>query len=461
MFESVFDANPCGVGPKRNPLWDDVFMTEKQLKFQKDTVQKVFRYDKFTFSQLVTQLYIAYRDACKHKRDTEDEINFEFNLAENIRLLAEDIWRRTYEPSRGIAFIVKEPVCREVFAAPFRDRVVHHLLYNLSYYWWDPRFIEDSCSCRQGKGNITAWKKLQKDLRKVSEGGKHEVLVMKLDISGYFMSMNRELLFDAVAEGLDEQFKDASRIRAMTRYLWHAVIFDDPTRDVKIRGKRSDWKKLPINKSLFHQKPGHGIVIGNLTSQLLSNIFLDEFDRFVKYQLKYTEYVRYVDDATIVIRAEDKEKLMKDMEQIRAFLLAKGLKLHPKKCRLVNAKIGVEFVGAKVFVDRVLPSNRLLKHVHKEVYEIEQLGKEDLVPFESYMGMLKHYKAKKLKYGSIDKVAEELRKRKKDGAVDKGAEEPRKMKKAEKDGVVSKVAEEPRRRKKMEKDGAVGKERRA
>ncbi len=408
MYYTLFDEDPFFEYEYMESLVED-YISEKQRFFQDETTQEVFKSDRFGREDLLTQLTVAHMEARKRKCDTEDEMNFEFNLGENISLLADDVLDRRYEPSRGIAFIVKEPVIREVFAAPYRDRIIHHLLYNLSYEWWDRRFIGSSFSCRKGKGNITGWKRLQKDLKSMSRGGKVDCYIFKMDISGYFMSLRRDLLFEAVREGLEVQFARAPRIKSLATFLWHEVIFDDPTEGVILRGKPSDWKPLAMNKSLFHQKKGQGIVIGNLTSQLLSNIFLDEFDRFVKVELGYKCYGRYVDDAYIIIPKDKMRQLKKDLKRIKKFLGSKGLRLHPKKCQIIPMKNGVEFVGAKVFADRVLPSNRIIKNMRKEVHEIIYEGKEDMTPFESYLGLLKHYRAKGLVYEALEKLEEAAR----------------------------------------------------
>ena len=117
---------------------------------------------------LFRQLHRAYLDARKNKRHTADEQRFEANDIENLIRLKDDIICHRYKPSRGVAFIVFDPVQREIFAAPFRDRVVHHFLYNLVAEWWDRRFIYDSYSCRVGKGSLLGARRLQKRILQAS-----------------------------------------------------------------------------------------------------------------------------------------------------------------------------------------------------------------------------------------------------------------------------------------------------
>ena len=357
--------------------------------------QSVFGEDEITLPVLRTALFKAYTEARVGKRRTEDEIRFEMNLFSNIDRLAEAIITRNYKPGRGIAFIVRDPVIREIFAATFKDRVVHHLLYDLSYEWWDRRFIGNSFSCRIGKGTELGWRTLRKDMIKCSQMGKIPSTVYKFDLSGYFMSLNRKLLFQRISWGLRRQFAEAPEIYRLARYLWREVIFDDPTKDVRIRGTKHDWRDLPRTKSLFFQPPGTGIVIGNLTSQLLSNIYLDQLDRFVKIELGYKHYGRYVDDFYIVIPNTERKKLARDRQRIDLYLKSLGLKLHPKKCYVQPVEHGVEFLGAKVYLQHVQPGTRVRHNFHRTVYNTANGLRPNFDGITSYVGMMSKMKAEK------------------------------------------------------------------
>lgn len=127
-------------------------------------------YDDRRFARfLLHELWVAYYTARKGKRHTVDEHRYELNAMEDTIDLRDSIMRRYYKPSRGVAFIVRDPVIREIVAAPFRDRVVHHFLYNICADWWDRRFIPDSYSCRKGKGTLYGQKRLAHHLRQVTE----------------------------------------------------------------------------------------------------------------------------------------------------------------------------------------------------------------------------------------------------------------------------------------------------
>ncbi|MBR1795995.1 RNA-directed DNA polymerase [Candidatus Saccharibacteria bacterium] len=357
--------------------------------------QCVFKSDTVTRPVLRKALFQAYLEARIGKRGTEDEIRFEVNLFDNIDRLTEAIITRTYKPGRGIAFIVRDPVIREIFAATFKDRVVHHLLYDLSYNWWDRRFIGNSFSCRVGKGTELGWRTMRKDMIKCSKMGKVPSTIYKFDLSGYFMSLNRRLLYERVDWGLKQQFKEAPKIYQLAKYLWHEVIFDHPTEGVTIRGTKHDWRNLPKTKSLFFQPPETGIVIGNLTSQLLSNIYLDQLDRFVKIELGYKYYGRYVDDFYIVIPNTEKARLAKDRKRIELYLGSLGLKLHPKKCYAQPVEHGVEFLGAKVYLQHVQPGSRVKHNFHRAVYNTANGLRPNFEAITSYTGLMTRMKADK------------------------------------------------------------------
>ena len=242
-----------------------------------------------------------YKARVGGKRTTEDEHRFEINDLENIFRLRDAIIAHRYHPSRGVAFIIHDPVVREVFAAPFVDRIVHHFLFKHTNAWWEPRLINSAYSCRKGKGTLYGIKDLQRKIRRVSANGTIDTIIVKRDLRGYFMSLNHDKLYQRVLWGLNRQFPEGGTLYRTLKYLWREIIFDHPTHNIRIRGKRSDWDELPADKSLFHQPEGRGIVIGNLTSQLLSNIYLDQLDRFITIALGYKNYGRYVDDFFIVI----------------------------------------------------------------------------------------------------------------------------------------------------------------
>ena len=356
-------------------------------------------------AQLELALYLSYLEARKGgKRHTHDEHDFEFNLFANLKYLTDDILNKTYLPSRSTAHIITKPVIREIFSAPFRDRIVHHLIFDSVYDWWDKHFIYDSYSCRKNKGTLFGIRRLDHHIRSVSENYKRPAYVMKLDIQGYFMSLPRKELYQRAVWGLNRQFKERTNTREydILKFLWNRTIMDDPVKGARKKGSLSDWDKLPPNKSLFNQPPNQGIVIGNLTSQLLSNIYLDQLDRFITMDLGYKHYGRYVDDFIIVVNEQQLAQLKKDVYVIEEYLSTIGLTLHPKKRLLKDSKYGIPFLGATIYHNHIIPGPRLVRNSKQAMQEVVS-GKRTIESVPSYMGHLKYFNS----YNIIKQIFEQ------------------------------------------------------
>lgn len=342
--------------------------------------------------QLDLLLYVSYLEARKGgKRTTFDEHLFEINAFKNIQVLRDCILFHQYKPLRSSAHIIFNPVIREIFAAPFRDRIIHHLIFMSVYEWWDNRFCYDSYSCRINKGVLFGIKRLEHHIQSVKNEFNRTPVIAKFDIQGFFMSMPRRRLFERAVWGLNQQFrgKKSHLQYRLLKYLWREIIFDDPARQAIRKGRITDWDLLPKSKSLFTQPKGYGIVIGNLTSQLLSNIYLDQLDRFVTYTLGYKHYGRYVDDFYIVIDKSELSKLQRDIKSIENYLKTLELTLHPKKRTIRPANQGIEFIGARVYDGHIVPGRRLTKNMIKAFREVTA-GERDIASVPSYLGHAKY-----------------------------------------------------------------------
>lgn len=344
---------------------------------------------------LYKELYLAYLDARKGKRKTTDEHRFEVNDLTNLLYLRDLIVERRYKPGRGIAFITEKPVIREIFAAPFVDRVVHHFLCNIIVPWWEPRLSPASYSCRKEKGTLYGIRDLERKIRRISQNYTRETYVIKLDLQGYFMSLSRKKLYERIMWGLKRQFPNGGELYQTVKYLFYEIIFDDPIKGIKIKGKKSDWDNLPPSKSLFYQPKGQGIVIGNLTSQVLSNIYLDQLDRFVTLELGYKGYGRYVDDFYIIVEKERFSQAKRDVEVIERYLHSIGLTLHPRKRYMQEIHKGVEFLGVVVYPGRIVPGKRTKGNFKEAVHLLADTG-ESPESVTSYLGHLKYTKSTKL-----------------------------------------------------------------
>ena len=209
------------------------------------------------------------------------------------------------------------------------------------------------------------------------------------------MSLPRKGLYDLVREGAKEQFVDRPDLRDLVMYLWEQIIFDDPVKGVRRRPPLSRWNDLPKDKSLFCQPPGQGIVIGNLSSQLLSNIYLDQLDKYVKYVLGYRHYGRYVDDFYIVVPEEQYEQAKRDIAKIEAFLKVIGLTLHPRKRYMQEVSKGVEFLGVVVYPYHIVMGKRFKRNFYQAAREVG-MGQREIDSVVSYLGHSTHFNAKKL-----------------------------------------------------------------
>lgn len=345
---------------------------------------------------LRSELTKAYKMARVGKTKKPEVVEFDKIAKTEIIALAREIYSKTYVPRASTTFIVNKPVKREIFAADFRDRIVHHFLFNQVNPWWNRHFIEDNYSCRVGKGTLYGIRRLDHHIRSVSQNYTRQTYILKLDVLGYFMSLSRKQLYQRAIWGLDHQFPDEGYVYQVCKFLWKVIVFNDPLDGVQYGCPRSAWKGLPPSKSLFSQPKGQGIAIGNLTSQLLSNIYLDQLDRYVTLQLGFKHYGRYVDDFYIV--SNNKAELTAAMDQIETYLYNNlALILHPKKRYLQECHKGVAFLGAVIYPYRIQPGKRLKCNLLTAFLRPDCSAATKA----SYRGLVKHYKHYKL----LQKVA--------------------------------------------------------
>ena len=309
---------------------------------------------------LLADLIVAYHDARRHKRGRWYQTRFEMDQERELVKLRDELLERRYVARPSSCFIVHDPKMREVFAADFRDRVVHHLFYNYTHEIFERTFIADSYSCIEGRGTHYGIERLKHHLRSCSCNWTKPCFVLKLDVKGYFMAIDRERLLARCREILGKYVSAQTPDWNLIDYLLESLCMLDPVADCRVIGDRGEWGRLPPGKSLFHSKPGCGLPIGNLSSQLFSNVYLGAFDDFMKRELKRRHYGRYVDDSFVV--APTKEELWAIVPKARAFLHdALVLELNEKKVRVINAYHGVEFLGAFVKPWRTYPANRALR----------------------------------------------------------------------------------------------------
>ena len=359
---------------------------------------------KMTRESLLLDLYAAYACAKRHKANKAYVRFFRKYLDENLRKLRDELMDHTYKPEPSSCFIVERPKKREVFAAQFRDRIVHHLYYNYTHVLFERTFIEDSYSCIPGRGTHYGVKRLEMHIRQESRNYSRKCYALKLDKRGYFMHINRNKLHDItlgtlrrmathrISEGGREQWRDILDMD-FVEWLSGKIITLNPKDNCHIVGSVRNWDGLDHSKSLFHTDEGCGLPIGNLTSQLLSNVYLNEFDQYMKRELHCKHYGRYVDDSYVI--STDREWLLSIVPKIRIFLKERlGLDLHMGKLHIVDVSMGVEFLGAFVRNFRTYISRASIGRTVNSILSMSIADEEKAWrSINSFLGMMAHYRS--------------------------------------------------------------------
>lgn len=260
-------------------------------------------------------LYQAYLRARRNKRYRRDVLQFHQDLEGNLIQIQNQLIWKTYKNGEYRRFWVSEPKPREILALPFADRVVQHSLVHVVEPLFERKMIRDSYACRAGKGTHAGANRLTEFLRTSPP----DAYCLKADISKYFPSIDHGVIKKLVRRTI--RCPD-------TLWLLDHIIDSAPSDPLRPRG-------LPI---------------GNLTSQLLANIYLNELDHFVKETLRVRHYLRYMDD--FVILAEGKRRLWEIRREVELFLDQRlGLALNPKT-DIFPARSGVDFIGYRIWPGR-------------------------------------------------------------------------------------------------------------
>lgn len=310
----------------------------------------------------IDEVYDAYYDCCKHKGSTGGCIEYQMNYIANNYQLYVELNSMSYEISKSKTFCVTRPKLREVFCADFRDRIIHHLLAIKFVDILESEMTDKAYACRVGKGTDYGIADVKKEIKRVSENYTKEAWVLKCDLQGFFMSINRSFLYNLLEKVIRAKYHGNDI--EWWLWLWKKVVTHDPTKNCIKVGDLTLWDKLPKNKSLFTCGEGIGLPIGNLPSQLLANLLLSQFDKLVIERVgKCGGYGRYVDDFVVI--STDKKLLLNILQESRGYLLEKfGLTLHPHKVSLQRAASGVRFTGALIRPGRMLPNPRTIEHLY-------------------------------------------------------------------------------------------------
>jgi len=276
----------------------------------------------------------AYLDCRRTKRNSASAQAFEAQAEHHLYALHEELASGAYTPGRSICFVVTRPRPREVWAAQFRDRIVHHLLYNHIAPRFHASFVADSCACIPGRGTLYAARRLEHQVRSATANWSRPAHYLKCDLANFFVSIDKIVLLDQLQRRVHEPWWLA---------LATTILMHDPRPDVEVRGTRRELRLVPPHKSLFNAPADHGLPIGNLSSQFFANVLLDDLDQHIKHRLRAPHYVRYVDD--FVLLHSSPQWLNQARQSIEAKLAQLHLQLNPRKTILQPVARGVDFVG--------------------------------------------------------------------------------------------------------------------
>lgn len=311
---------------------------------------------------------IAYHDCCANKKSSYECTAYRMRYELDLWLLIYQVYTRTYKPGKSTCFVVTRPKLREVFAADFRDRIVHHWICLRLNPLLEARFIEQgniNHNCRRGFGTSSAVAALKADIEVVTRGYTRKAYIGRIDVKAFFMSIDPVILWALLRPFIVENYKGDDKETLL--YLTEVVLMNRPQENCVRRSPEELFNALAPGKSLFNSKTG-------IPSQLLANFFmsfLDEVMQWITEQLGDDfRYERYVDDATIVCTW--KEIIISLHPYIAKFLEAKlGLTLHPDKFYLQEARKGAAFVGCIVKKGYVYLSNRTVHGLHEALATLQ------------------------------------------------------------------------------------------
>lgn len=238
----------------------------------------------------------AYFDCRRRKRKSLHALDFEFDLEKNLYQLYEDLIDGNYQISQSIVFAIEQPKIREIWSATFRDRVVHHVIYNRLCPRFYPGFIRNSFACIPERGSLDASDHLWDGMRSITQNWQKPSYFLGADVRNFFVSIHKPTLFELVTQKIHEPW---------LKNLTTQVLFHDPRQNCVLKSKSETFDRVPRHKSLWHTPLDRGLPIGNLTSQFFANVYLNELDQFVKHKLRAKYYYRHVDDFIILHESSD------------------------------------------------------------------------------------------------------------------------------------------------------------
>ncbi len=329
---------------------------------------KIYR-DLFNNIIAPENLFLAWDKFKKGKQNKRDVQKFEWQLEENIFKLYRELKSKKYRHGLYKSFFINDPKQRRISKADVRDRIIHQAVFNVLNPVFESTFIAHSFSCRVGKGTHRAVEALTNITRKIGKNNFKPCFVLKCDIKKFFDSIDHDILFNLIQK--------------------------------KIKDDKTVWLIKEIIKS-FSASSNKGLPLGNITSQLFANIYLNKLDQFIKHKLKIKYYIRYCDDFVII--ADNKFYLQNLITTIKSFLRENLIfELHPQKITIRKFYQGIDFLGYVVLPHhrllRTKTRQRIFRKLEKRVKEYKRgtINKQTLEQsLQSYLGVLSHADTYKL-----------------------------------------------------------------
>lgn len=318
----------------------------------------------------------AYLDCRRNKRSSRSALAFELNLERNLMQLHSELVSGSYQPGASICFVVTHPKPREVWAADFRDRIVHHLLYNHIGPRIERSFIADSCACIPGRGTLYAAQRLESKVRSITQNWSRQAHYLKCDLANFFVSIDKRILAQQLATRVPDPSLQALALQ---------ILMHDPRENYQLRSPLRLLNRVPQHKRLASQPAFRGLPIGNLSSQFFANVYLDDLDQFAKHHLRARHYIRYVDD--FVLLHESPKQLNVWLAEIEAFLRERlGVRLNPTKTIIQPIDRGIDFVGQVIKPWRRTARRRTVEHALRQIASVPADSLRETA--NSYFGLL-------------------------------------------------------------------------
>lgn len=360
--------------------------------------------EKLTFEEL----YEAYMMCLKNKKRKNGTYSFvNEKICENLINLLEELNSYTYIPRPSNCYVITEPALREIYAAQFKDRIVQHFYLNEIEDILESKFVDGCCSCRKNKGIDYALRLLKNYLIKTSKNWKKECYFLKIDLSGYFMSIDRKQISNKFENLILQEYK--GKHKKLLLYLTSVIFENNPALNCKYKCNENLRIKVPERRKMDPNSE-YGMAIGNLTAQAASNLNLNDFDNFIVNELGLKNYVRYVDD--IVIVSDNKEILIKRLPKIIKKLELTHQKISKKKTKIDTAYHGIHFLGKVSYpYGYQKPSKQVIIKTCTKAKKIEYEDRENLIAkVNSQIGTLKKNNSRKLIINYANLLPDEVKK---------------------------------------------------